>query len=131
MEISSDTSAHPIRMTSPPANQPCQEDWFVAPRSRVRKAAMWAAGKTAAGLQTLRGNGAADGFGILMYHRVADYVGGGAEPTLNVTPDQLRRQLSGLLARGFECWPLSKLVDAHHESQRIPSTAFAITFDDG
>ena len=87
--------------------------------------------KIAAGLQNLRGNLCADGFGILMYHRVADHVPGVESPSSNVTPAQLRRQLAGLLSRGFECWPLSKLAAAHAASQTIPSYVFAVTFDDG
>ena len=52
-------------------------------------------------------------------------------PTLNVTPQQFRNQLAGLLARGFESWPLSKLVTAHLESRPVPANVFAVTFDDG
>jgi peptidoglycan/xylan/chitin deacetylase (PgdA/CDA1 family) len=66
-----------------------------------------------------------------MYHRVAEHTNGVDAPTLNVTPSQFRRQIAGLIDRGFECWPLSKLVAAHSESQPLPSNAFAITFDDG
>ena len=82
-------------------------------------------------MQVLRGNRVSDGFGILMYHRVTDHVAGFPAPTWNVTPDRLRLQLSGLLARGFECWPLSRLVRARHDSQTIPAHVFAVTFDDG
>src|SRR3954465_623804 len=106
-------------------------EWLSKPPSRVRAAAMWTAAKIAAGLQNLRGNCCAEGFGILMYHRVAENVRGVATPTWNVTPKQMRRQLVGLLARGFESWPLSKLVAAHLESRPIPANVFAVTFDDG
>jgi peptidoglycan/xylan/chitin deacetylase (PgdA/CDA1 family) len=106
-------------------------EWLSKPPSRVRAAAMWTAAKVAAGLQNLRGNCCAEGFGILMYHRVAENVRGIPAPTWNVTPKQMRRQLAGLLARGFESWPLSKLVAAHLESRPVPANVFAVTFDDG
>jgi peptidoglycan/xylan/chitin deacetylase (PgdA/CDA1 family) len=131
LEIMSDLSEPRTHITSHADRDQSNTDWFVARRSRLRTAAMWTAGKTAAGLQNLRGNCEADGFGILMYHRVAPLPAGVPAPTLNVTPDQLRRQLSGLIERGFECWPLTKIVQAHAESRSIPTTAFAITFDDG
>jgi peptidoglycan/xylan/chitin deacetylase (PgdA/CDA1 family) len=35
------------------------------------------------------------------------------------------------LSRGFEAWPLTKLIDAHRNAVAIPSNAFAVTFDDG
>jgi peptidoglycan/xylan/chitin deacetylase (PgdA/CDA1 family) len=99
--------------------------------TRVRSAAAWTAARLAAGLQHAYGNCRADGFTILMYHRVADGVPGVEPPTCNVSPDRLRRQLSGLLARGFQAWPLSRLAAAQRESQKVPSHVFAITFDDG
>jgi len=110
--------------------QPVSE-WFVKPQSPMRKAAMWATAKVAAGLQNLGGNRYSEGFGVLMYHRVAEHVPGVSPPTLNVTPKQLRQQLAGLLARGFRCWPLTKLVMAHLESRSVPANVFAVTFDDG
>ena len=66
-----------------------------------------------------------------MYHRVTEHVQGVEAPTLNVTPQQLRRQLAGLLARGFVALPLKELIQARHESRAIPAGAFAVTFDDG
>jgi peptidoglycan/xylan/chitin deacetylase (PgdA/CDA1 family) len=95
------------------------------------RATLRAAGKIAATLQNLFGNRSSDGFGILMYHRSSERFSGVEAPTINVTPQQFRRQLVGLLARGFECWPLTRLIEAHRESLAIPSNAFAITFDDG
>jgi hypothetical protein len=43
----------------------------------------------------------------------------------------IRRQLVGLLKFGFECWSLSKLIEAQRESKTVPPNVFAITFDDG
>src|SRR5262249_10569349 len=108
-----------------------KSEWLLKPQSPARAAATWGAAKVAAGLQNLRGNLRADGFGILMYHRVAGRLSGIDLPTNNVSPGRLRRQLTGLLARGFESWPLTKLVDAHLASQPVPSNVFAVTFDDG
>jgi peptidoglycan/xylan/chitin deacetylase (PgdA/CDA1 family) len=118
-------------MTAHMDNQQLNRSWFVDPPSRLRKAAMWGAAKIAAGLQNLRGNLCAEGFGILMYHRIAEHVPGVESPSINVTPAQLRRQLAGLLSRGFECWPLSKLAAAHAATQAVQSHVFAVTFDDG
>jgi peptidoglycan/xylan/chitin deacetylase (PgdA/CDA1 family) len=111
-------------------SQPNRE-WFCEKPSALRVAAIWAACRVAAGLQSVRGNCCDDGFGILMYHRVAEEVSGVETPTMNVPPQQLRRQLAGLLARGFECWPLRRLIEAHREKRAVPASAFAITFDDG
>jgi peptidoglycan/xylan/chitin deacetylase (PgdA/CDA1 family) len=82
-------------------------------------------------MQNVLGNWCTRDFGILMYHRVAEICRGLPEPTWNVTPTRLREQLSGLLTRGFEAWPLSKFIDAHQERASIPARAFAVTFDDG
>lgn len=78
-----------------------------------------------------RGAPPAATFGILMYHRVTERVAGVDEPTWNVTPGQLRRQLAGLLSRGFEAWPLRKLIEVRCASGPIPPNVFAVTFDDG
>ena len=106
-------------------------DWFSEQPSRLRRLATAATTRVAAGLQTLWGNRCADGFGILLYHRIADEVAGVPAPTLNVTPEQFRAQLSGLLTRGFVAWPLTQLVAAQQAGQMIPSNVFAVTFDDG
>jgi peptidoglycan/xylan/chitin deacetylase (PgdA/CDA1 family) len=100
-------------------------------RSLPFKAAMWTASHVAAGMQQVSGNHCAQGFTILMYHRVAERIPGVAAPTCNVSPKNLRRQLAGLLKRGFEAWPLSRLVAAQRESRSIRSNVFAVTFDDG
>jgi peptidoglycan/xylan/chitin deacetylase (PgdA/CDA1 family) len=106
-------------------------EWVLSPQSRTLNAGMWTAAKLGGGLQQLLGNCCSEGFGILMYHRIAEHNKKLAAPTLNVTPDQFRRQIGGLRDLGFECWPLSKLVAAHVDARPIPINAFAITFDDG
>jgi len=111
--------------------RPSSNEWFAKPPSTALTAAMWATAKVAAGLQRFRGNRHAEGFGIFMYHRVADHTNGVQAPTLNVTPSQFRHQMEGLLARGCECWPLRKLIAAHADSRPVPANVFAVTFDDG
>src|SRR6185436_20679389 len=98
----------PAGKNPPPPNN----EWFAKRPSTALTAAMWATAKVAAGLQNLTGNRHADGFGILMYHRVAEHAKGVPTPTNNVTPKQFRQQLEGLLARGFECWSLTRLIAA-------------------
>jgi len=106
-------------------------DWYCVQPSRLRAAALWTSCRSAEALQFTLGNRWDDGFAILMYHRVAEDVPGVESPTMNVTPAQLRRQLSGLVALGYECWPLERLISGRRENRAIPSNVFAITFDDG
>ncbi|QDT38638.1 polysaccharide deacetylase family protein [Stratiformator vulcanicus] len=73
----------------------------------------------------------ATGFGILMYHRVTDSVPGVTEPTWNVPPAQFRKQLAGLIRRGFEPWRLCDVLDASANETLVPGNAFVVTFDDG
>jgi peptidoglycan/xylan/chitin deacetylase (PgdA/CDA1 family) len=70
-------------------------------------------------------------FGILMYHRIAPWTEGTPRPTWNVTPDQFRRQLAGLLSRGYQPWPLRRALAAQRAGQPVPRRAFVVTFDDG
>ncbi|MEN6459147.1 MAG: glycosyltransferase [Thermoguttaceae bacterium] len=70
-------------------------------------------------------------FGILMYHRVTPAVSGAPSPTWNVTPSQFRRQLAGLLARGWRAWPLRQVLACRKAGEPIPPRTFVVTFDDG
>jgi peptidoglycan/xylan/chitin deacetylase (PgdA/CDA1 family) len=85
----------------------------------------------ASSTQALLGPRERNGFGILMYHRVVPSPPGLPRPTYNVPPDRLEAQLLGLFRRGFEPWPLRKLIEFHCAGRPIPHTAFAVTFDDG
>lgn len=69
-------------------------------------------------------------FGILMYHRVAEHVKGLPAPTINVTPQQFRRQLEGLLKRGHTFWSLKKVLEHRSMGYHIPGNVVVITFDD-
>lgn len=71
------------------------------------------------------------GFGILMYHRVIDPVSGQPRPTWNVPPARFEEQLSGLLRRGFDPWPLNRVLEHHEKGWKIPRRVFVVTFDDG
>ncbi len=101
------------------------------PPDRLRACAVWGASRAALVLHTISRRPRTSGFGILMYHRVARRVAGLAAPTYNVAPEQLRVQLAGLLARGYEPWPLAKALAAHRAGVAIPTNAFVVTFDDG
>ncbi|MBI2824602.1 MAG: glycosyltransferase [Planctomycetia bacterium] len=100
-------------------------------RKSLQGAMEWTAARTATGLNALFGPRPGETFGILMYHRVTDHFDGVATPTWNVTPAQMRRQLAGLIARGFVPWSLAKLLDALRDARPIPHGVFAVTFDDG
>ncbi len=101
------------------------------PRSRVHEAATWCAQRVASGLSVLSGRKLGSGFGILMYHRCVDAPLGVSTPTVNVTPGRLRKQLQGLLERGFCPWTLRQALEAARQSQPIPENVFVVTFDDG
>jgi len=66
-----------------------------------------------------------------MYHRVTPIVPGLPSPTWNVTPERFRRQLLGLLRRGFQPWPLREVLHHAAEQRRLPPKTFVVTFDDG
>ena len=70
-------------------------------------------------------------FSILMYHRVAPRVPGVARPTWNVTPERFRRQLEGLLSRGYRAWPLRRVLASRQAGEPVPARTFVVTFDDG
>ena len=100
-------------------------------RSRFFDVATWTTGRMAVGLNRIFGDRQSDAFGILMYHRTTPPVASMEPPTWNVTPERMRSQLAGLLARGFEAWPLERLIAAQRDSAPVPAGAFAVTFDDG
>lgn len=87
--------------------------------------------RASAHLSALLGSRAQGKVGILMYHRVAEHPPGVAAPTWNVAPRRFRRQMEGLLARGFVPWPLRKLLDHRRRGSPVPPRTFIVTFDDG
>jgi len=82
-------------------------------------------------ISDLLGRRADDAVGILAYHRVALRTTGASTPTWNVTPGRFRKQMEGLLERGYSAWPLRTLLDYRRFGRPIPQRAFVVTFDDG
>lgn len=100
-------------------------------RKGLEELLMRAAGRGAAGLNALLGSRAGGALGILTYHRTAEAVPGIPRPLHNVAPSVFRRQLAGLLDRGFRVWPLAKALDHLSRGVTIPRQTIVITFDDG
>lgn len=71
------------------------------------------------------------GFGILMYHRIADPLPNRPKPTWNVSPPRFEQQLRGLLRRGWQAWPLRQVLHYVERELPIPRKTFVVTFDDG
>lgn len=88
-------------------------------------------GHLSAGLHALMGNRAGGAFGILFYHRVMPHLAGLPEPGLNVTPSALRRQLEGLLHRGFVFVSLRGVIESLAQGKPLPEKTVVLTFDDG
>ena len=97
----------------------------------AREAAVWAIGRAAACQQTVHGRRPGNDFGILTYHRVTDRVPGFPAPTWSTSPARLRKQLAGLLSRGFQPWALSDVLQARETGVKLPGGVFVVTFDDG
>jgi peptidoglycan/xylan/chitin deacetylase (PgdA/CDA1 family) len=70
-------------------------------------------------------------FSILCYHRVTDDLPGVPAAPWNVTPQQFRSQMEGLLNRGFQAWSLREVLHAAKVKRNIPPRVFVVTFDDG
>lgn len=82
-------------------------------------------------LNKLLGSRAKDAFGILLYHRIAEIPLDVAKPTWNTTPQRFRQQMEGLLSRGYQVWPLRRVVEHCANDKPIPEKTTIITFDDG
>ncbi len=48
-----------------------------------------------------------------------------------MTPERLRRQLIGLMSRGYRPWPLRRALECHRSGKALPARTFIVTFDDG
>jgi len=70
-------------------------------------------------------------FGILMYHRICEEPTDHPRPTWNVNPERFEQQLTGLLARGWQAWPLRQVLSCVERDLPIPRKTFVVTFDDG
>ncbi len=89
------------------------------------------AGCLSAVLNRLFGSRSAGAIGILTYHRISPMVPGVPEPAVNVTPERFRRQIAGLLDRGFTIRPLGKVLERLARDEAIPPQTVVVTFDDG
>lgn len=85
----------------------------------------------AAGCQACFGPREASGFGILTYHRIANPLPTRPRPTWNVPPPRFEKQLTGLVRRGWQAWPLLQVLHYVERELPIPRKTFVITFDDG
>lgn len=110
---------------------PCQQTVFQERPSSLRRLKGRLAGWATAPLARCLPPRHDAAFGVLMYHRVADTPPGVSEPTWNVPPSRFRRQLAGLLSRGYRAWPLSRVLDYHEAGLPVPRYVFVVTFDDG
>jgi peptidoglycan/xylan/chitin deacetylase (PgdA/CDA1 family) len=99
--------------------------------SAVRQAGKWAAGRLSVGLNGLLARRATAPVGILTYHRIADHVPRLPQPLYNVTPKRFRRQLAGLLDRGYSVWPLCRVLEHGEAGKDVPPRTAVVTFDDG
>jgi peptidoglycan/xylan/chitin deacetylase (PgdA/CDA1 family) len=75
-----------------------------------------------------RGRG---GVGILAYHRTVASAAGLPDPQHNVAPQRFRQQLLGLRERGYQFWPLRRVLECHAAGQPVPRRTVVVTFDDG
>jgi peptidoglycan/xylan/chitin deacetylase (PgdA/CDA1 family) len=66
-----------------------------------------------------------------MYHRVASVPRGNSLPDYLVPLERFRRQMQGLMSRGYTPWPLRKALACHTAGRPIPPKTFVVTFDDG
>lgn len=101
-----------------------------SPLRVVRQLLKWGAGSAARVISTLLGPRERFAFGILMYHRITENIPGVPAPTWNVPPECFRQQMVGLLKRGYEPWPLRRVLTYHDEYRYLPRKAFVVTFDD-
>lgn len=98
-------------------------DWRTVGKSAI--------GAAAVGLDRTFGRRSANHLGVLVYHRITPAVSSLPAPTMNVTPETFRRQLEGLLDRGFRVWPLRQALAHSRRGQPFPSRTVVLTFDDG
>jgi peptidoglycan/xylan/chitin deacetylase (PgdA/CDA1 family) len=116
---------------SPTALEHAQQDLVLQAKHLLRQVQRGAAAWSAALLGESQYAQGGRQFGILMYHRVTEVVPGQPEPTWNVTPARMHKQLAGLLKRGFQAWPLRKVLEYRRRRWLLPRRTFVVTFDDG
>lgn len=82
-------------------------------------------------LRRTAGSRAENRFGILLYHRIANVTNGFITPEQTIGTQRFEQQLRGLLDRGFQPWPLQRVLDYCEDQRPIPPRTFVVTFDDG
>lgn len=97
----------------------------------VENLAMRSVGRIGVGLNALFGSRTEGKLGIVTYHRVAPNISKVSKPTHNVPPLRFRRQIIGLLSRGYSVWPLRRVLHYRETGKPIPPRTIVITFDDG
>ena len=95
-------------------------------RQRVRQWKSWA-GVKAMSVTAILPEREPNAVGVINYHRVHPLAG----LPLSVTPQAFRRQLKGLLDRGYEGITASDLCEAYESGRPLPLRRFVVTFDDG
>jgi len=124
MHTAADTSAiksiNPIFTPEKPAH-----------RKQLEEFAMSMMGQLGTCLNATLGSRSNHALGIVTYHRIAHHVRDLPAPLHNVRPEIFREHLTGLLHRGFQFWPLRRVLDFHKRSESLPKQVIIITFDDG
>jgi peptidoglycan/xylan/chitin deacetylase (PgdA/CDA1 family) len=98
---------------------------------RIKHWGMKTAGQLASVLRHLPRKPSEDEFGILAYHRVAPIQPNCPPPTINVTPDRFREQITGLVRQGFKFLPLEEVLRKCAARESLPPRTTVLTFDDG
>ena len=99
-------------------------------RYRARLAALHQVSKLGGVLRQLLGTRITNAVGVLTYHRISPVCEGVPEPTINVTPVRFRRQIVGLLKRGFRFITLQEALDAQAQGREFLESTVVLTFDD-
>lgn len=107
----------------------CQPGWLQRSLSELKHAAVVRAPLPAHLLA--RNTRLQNSVGILVYHRIAERPPSAPAPPWNVTPRRFRAHMQGLLARGYQPWPLSQVIQHSRQGKPIPPGTFVVTFDDG
>jgi peptidoglycan/xylan/chitin deacetylase (PgdA/CDA1 family) len=119
--------AAPMGIAKQQAAPPASSSW----KRTATRVGMRAAGVLGSWLSRAAGSRAGGRCGILTYHRITQRIPGLPPPSHNVAPERFRRQLLGLLAAGFQVWPLRRILAAAESGETIPPRTIAVTFDDG
>jgi peptidoglycan/xylan/chitin deacetylase (PgdA/CDA1 family) len=98
---------------------------------RIKHWGMRTAGQLASILRHLPRKACETEFGILAYHRISPVQPNYPPPTINVSPDRFREQITGLVRQGFEFLPLQQVLQMCAAGESLPPRSTVLTFDDG